>query len=459
MCNHFTTVLLPLLLLVPLQPGVPGARFVRAGVEPGAQTSVDADLMAEIAAIKAIDNHAHPNRLLRDGEVDTEWDALPPEGYDLTESSLLPMRLRPDNREFIRAWKDLYDYPYDDMSEAHVRVLLEAKQLAARERGDTYSAWVLDRLGIETMLANRVAMGRGLASPRFRWVPYVDALMLPLDTEALRRARPEYRRFYEGEERMQRRFLEGAGVTALPSTLDGYRKVVTAILEQHKRDGALAVKFEAAYLRPLDFAQVPEGEAASIYARHVKAGAPSPGDYKTLQDYLFGHIAREAGRLGLAVHLHVSAGPGAQFELSGTNPLLLEPVLRDPSLRQTNFVLVHGGWPFTREAGFLTGKPNVYADFSAQTFLLSPRKLSDVLREWLELCPEKVLFGSDTFPGSPAVGWEEVGWLTTNTARQALALALTGMMNDGLITRERAGDLARMVLRDNAIKLYGLNAR
>ena len=41
------------------------------------------------------------------------------------------------------------------------------------------------------------------------------------------------------------------------------------------------------------------------------------------------------------------------------------------------------------------------------------------------------------------------------TAREALALALTGMMNDREITRERAVELARMVLRENAIKLYG----
>jgi hypothetical protein len=29
------------------------------------------------------------------------------------------------------------------------------------------------------------------------------------------------------------------------------------------------------------------------------------------------------------------------------------------------------------------------------------------------------------------------------------------MMNDGEITRERAGELARMVLRENAKRLYG----
>jgi AAA+ superfamily predicted ATPase len=49
---------------------------------------------------------------------------------------------------------------------------------------------------------------------------------------------------------------------------------------------------------------------------------------------------------------------------------------------------------------------------------------------------------------------EEIG-LPTTTARQALGIALTGMMQDGEITRERAVEIARMLLRGNALKLYG----
>jgi hypothetical protein len=48
---------------------------------------------------------------------------------------------------------------------------------------------------------------------------------------------------------------------------------------------------------------------------------------------------------------------------------------------------------------------------------------------------------------------------TTHASRnapQALGIALTGMLNDGEITRARAHDLARMVLRDNAQALYKL---
>lgn len=94
-------------------------------------------------------------------------------------------------------------------------------------------------------------------------------------------------------------------------------------------------------------------------------------------------------------------------------------------------------------------KSNVYADFSGLTFLLYPRALGEVRRNWLEFHPDRVLFGTDAFALTPELGWEEVGWLAASTARRALALALTGMMNDGEITRDRALELARMVSCEN----------
>jgi len=42
----------------------------------GAQTTPDPALVAAIAAIKAVDNHAHPLRALKEGERDTEWGDL-----------------------------------------------------------------------------------------------------------------------------------------------------------------------------------------------------------------------------------------------------------------------------------------------------------------------------------------------------------------------------------------------
>jgi predicted TIM-barrel fold metal-dependent hydrolase len=183
---------------------------------------------------------------------------------------------------------------------------------------------------------------------------------------------------------------------------------------------------------------------------------PSAADYKLLQDYLFRYIAAECGRLGMAVHLHTMAGAGGYFDVSGANPLNLEPVLDDPALRATKFVMVHGGWPFTREINALLQKPNAYLDFSAQSLLLTPATLAGTIREWLEHVPEKVMFGTDAYPYSKDLGWEESGWVAAAHGREALARALTGMLRDGEITRPRAVELARMVLRENARKLYGL---
>jgi predicted TIM-barrel fold metal-dependent hydrolase len=338
--------------------------------------------------------------------------------------------------------------------------LLAMKQRVISVQGDAYPNWVLDQLKIESMFANRVAMGRGLAAPRFRWVSFVDALIFPLNNDAAKRSNPDYRGFYPGEERLLKRYLADLKISTLPEKFDDYLKlVITATLEKQKREGVIAVKFEAAYLRKLDFDEAEESRARDTYERFAKGGEPSAADYKNLQDFFFRYVARESGRLGLPVHIHVIDGAGSYYRPSGSNPLLLESAFNDPALRKTNFVFVHGGAPFTKNVTSLMGKPNVYADFSAQTFFLYPRALSENLRNWLESYPDRVLFGTDAFSFGPAVDWGEIAWLSNSTSRKALALALTGMMNDGEITRERALQLARMVLRENAIKLYGLDKK
>jgi predicted TIM-barrel fold metal-dependent hydrolase len=427
--------------------------LILAPVNFRAQMHADEQLSAAIAKIKAIDNHAHPLRYVAAGEKpDDEFDALPLDALGLFP---LPVRLQPDNKEYIGAWRDLYGYGHDDLT--HVRELMETKRRVAREQGDKFPAWALDQLGIETMFANRVAMGRGLAAPRFRWVAFDDALIFPLSNDAAERSNPDYRALYPHEEDLLKRYVASVGLRALPATLDAYlAKIVNNTLEAQKRDGALAVKFEAAYLRKLDFDEADSGVARRIYARYVRGGQPSAADYKTLQDFLFRYVAREAGRLGLAVHIHVISGVGAFYKQSGSNPLLLESAFNDPSLRKTNFVIIHGGYPFTKETASLMSKPNVYADFSAQTFFIYPRELSEVLRNWMEAYPDKILFGTDAFSFGPEVDWPEVAWLSNTTAREALALALTGMMDDHEITRAQAVELAQMLLRENAIKLYSL---
>ena len=416
---------------------------------------VDPAIARVIATTLAIDNHAHPMLSPPAMATDRDFDALP---VDNMAPETDPLAWRPDYPPLAEAWAALWGFHGQPPLTAEAQPALEAARNRVRGReGKHYSQWVLDQADVGTMMANRVSMGTGVQPPRFLWVPYDDTLLFPLSNAGLAAASPDRAQFFALEDKLRARYLADARMQALPSTLEGYlQQFVTPTLERQKAGGAVAIKFEVAYLRSFDFADTPREQAAAAYMQFIGGGTPDPVAYKRLQDFLFRYIAGEAGRLGLAVHLHGMAGGGRYFSVAGVNPMLLEPVLNDPRLANTNFVLLHGGWPYVREAGALLQKPNVYLDMSQQALLFPAHTLAGWLREWLETYPEKVLFGTDGYPYSPAMGWEESTWLAARNERLALGLALTAMERDGEITPARAGQLARMVLRGNAEVLYKL---
>ena len=415
--------------------------------------AVDPTLAAQIAAIPAIDNHAHPLLSPPGYATDRNFDALP---VDTMEPYTDPAGMRPTLPALGAAWKTLYNFDQQPPLDANgLKHLDELRAQVRRQQGENYSTYILDKANIGIMLANRVAMGTGVQPPRFRWVPYVDALLFPLDNSGLAAATPDRQQFFPLEDALRKKYLQQVGLKALPSTLDAYLKqLVTPILEQQKANGAVAEKFEVAYLRSFGFDDVSQAEAAQIYATLLNRPRPNEAQYKLLQDFLFRYIAMECGRLGMPVHLHTTSGGGGYFSIAGDNPLLLEPLFNDPRLRKTNFVLLHGGWPFIHEIGALLQKPNVYLDLSQQSLMISPRTMSQWLREWLELYPEKVLYGTDAYPYSSSMGWEEAAYIANQNIRQSLGIALTGMRRDNEITAARAVELAHMVLRGNAEALY-----
>ena len=149
-------------------------------------------------------------------------------------------------------------------------------------------------------------MGPGFPSARFRWVPFDDALLFPLDTRGEASRTPDVRGLYPREAALLRRYLRDLGRDGLPATLDQYvTRVVVPTLRWQRDSGAIAIKFEVAYLRSLDFGEPDSARAREVYARYVAGGVPTAADYKVLVDHLFRAVAREAGRLDLPVHLHV----------------------------------------------------------------------------------------------------------------------------------------------------------
>ncbi len=412
--------------------------------------AIDPEIAAVISSPKAFDNHAHPVLPPPNDKTDRDFDALP---VDNMEPETDVLAWRPDNPQLLDAWHALWGFDATKLPlDADGMKQLEAVRSRVKSReGLNYDDWLLDQAGIATQAANRVVMGAGVSPPRFLWVPYVDALLFPLDNTQLAAETPDKKLFFPLEDRVRARYLAASGLKTVPPTLSQYlTQVVSPTLERAGTNGAIAVKFEIAYLRSFDFGDVSLADATRIYAKPN----PTPAEYKLLQDFLFRDIATECGRLNLPVHLHTMSGGGGYFSIGGGDPLLLESIFNSPALRRTKFVMLHGGWPFVREAGSLLQKPNVYLDLSQQALTFPPRTLAGWLREWLETFPDKVLFGTDGYPFSDALGWEESTWIAARNARQALGLALTGMVQDGEITRPRAAEIAAMVLHTNADNLY-----
>ena len=155
------------------------------------------------------------------------------------------------------------------------------------------------------------------------------------------------------------------------------------------------------------------------------------------------------------MHFHSAVGIGDYFSLRNGHPLNLENVVRDPRYSKTNFVLIHGGYPYTLDMIWMTAAKNVYTDSSLMGYYVYPSELKNILKQWISLFPDRMMFGSDAFPFNDAVGAEETFWLAVRSARAAVAGALAELVSEGAFSEEKAIELAHMYLHDNAAKLYG----
>jgi len=400
-------------------------------------------LLAAIEKIPIFDHHAHPG-FPDDPDVDAM--AAPP--------GSAPLRERLDNPELLAAAKALWGYPYDDLSTEHARWLIDKKAELKKSGGTAYFDQVLDKLGIETSVANRAAMHDYLDPKRFRWVFFVDSFMFPFNNRQMTARNPDQQVYIPLQEKMLHRYMQQASLNQLPPNFDGYLAFISRILEENQKKGGIAMKFEAAYFRPLRFGDPGREQVEPVYRKYRTGGVPTLEEYRTFQDYIFRYLAKEGGRLGLPVHIHTAVGIGDYYNISEGNILNLENVLRDPRYSNVTWVMIHGGYPYERQAIWLAAMKNVYMDSSLMEIDLYPSEFKNSLKQWLELFPDKITFGSDAFPYNEALGAEESYWLGVQSARMSLAAALAEMVSAGEVSETRALEMAHAYLHDNTARIY-----
>jgi predicted TIM-barrel fold metal-dependent hydrolase len=290
---------------------------------------------------------------------------------------------------------------------------------------------------------------------RFHWVFFGDSFFYPFDNRQQTASTPDMGVYVPLQEKMLARWKKQEGVDGLPADLAGYEEFVRRTMADNQKHVGVAIKFEAAYFRTLYFTDPPRSQAEAIYSHYHGGGVPNADEYRIFQDYIFRVMADQAGKLHLPMHFHTAVGIGDYFSLRQGNVLNLENVVRDVRYKNVTFVLIHGGWPYEREAALLTAVKNVYLDTSFQSEMLYPSQFKDVLKMLLTIYPDKMMYGSDAFPFNEALGAEESMWLAARTSRTALAAALAELVQEGAITEPKALEMARNYLHDTAARMYG----
>jgi uncharacterized protein len=156
--------------------------------------------------------------------------------------------------------------------------------------------------------------------------------------------------------------------------------------------------------------------------------------------------------LRIPLHIHTGFTGGLwNGPISNTDPFLLVPICRQPRFLQTRLILLHAGYPWIQHAGAMAHAfPHVWVDIGWTAPWISQR-IVECFRDLIAMAPlSKLMIGSGGH-GSP-----EISWLAAKTAKIALGEVLTDAVRLGLMAQKDAEKTGRMILHDNAARLYGL---
>ena len=228
------------------------------------------------------------------------------------------------------------------------------------------------------------------------------------------------------------------------------RSFQDAVEKAMRRDGFVGVKTHLGEVAGFGAAPVEADEAERIFP------AARAGDGKAFEKiYMAVWLATmlQAQDLNFPVHVHtgVTGPPKWEGPVGNTDPFLLIHLLREPRFLKTRLVLLHAGHPWLQHAGMMAHMfPHVWVD----TSVVSPwnsQRIVESFRDLISMTPlSKLIIGS----GGSAT--PEESWLAAKTAKIALGEVLTDSVRLGLMAEKDAGKAGRMILHDNAARMYGL---
>ncbi len=329
-------------------------------------------------------------------------------------------------RHHIVTYRDLFGFDGADLTDENWAALNETIREYTADP-DWYRHVTEDICGLRTQVRN---------IPWFEdWEPQYFTAILRMEG-ALELHRPDARARLEAQ--LDRSIVD------LASARDALAELVT----QYQARGAVGIKLAHAYRRTLHSEPVSAVEASAIFDRALGGQPPTAAELKRLEDHVIFFLAGLCADTGLIFDIHTGV-QGNWGHVPDSNPLHLLPLIH--AHRSVRFNLYHGGYPFSREIGMLAKhSPNVWLNL-AWMFLVSMEGTRQSLSEWIDLVPGyRILgFGSD-------VVWPELIYGHLVMARSCIADVLAEKVRRDFLSRDAALDLARMMMRENGMALFGL---
>ncbi len=216
-----------------------------------------------------------------------------------------------------------------------------------------------------------------------------------------------------------------------------------------RQDGLIGVKSHLAEQVGFGAQEVSDAEAESIFP---SAKAKNSEAYKKLYVAIFTATLLQCQDLRIPMHLHSGCTGGLwNGPISNADPFLLVPLIRQPKFLPTRIVLLHAGYPWLQHAAELAhALPHVWVDMSWTTPWISLR-IVECYKDVIGIAPLSKLT-----VGSGGHDTPEIAWLAAKTAKIALAEALGDIVRLDLMIPKQAEKIGRMILHDNAARLYGL---
>lgn len=251
--------------------------------------------------------------------------------------------------------------------------------------------------------------------------------------------------------------IESVAEQLLPSSsgLADFRRKYSQALEAAAANGAIAFKSIIAYRSGLNLERPTESKVRTAYKRERQQAEEGDGQVRLREAPLLALLLYTALEIasghGLPCQFHSGFGD-ADVDLRLSDPLHLRPLFTEPAFANVPMVILHAGYPFVRQAGFLASTyPHVYIDCSLAIPFLHTG-IETLLTELLELAPfTKLLFGSDTH------GIPEHWLLAARWGERALSQVLNRYVDRGWLSAAQARSVAELILWKNAAALYRLS--